>query len=250
MDGIQRLQTHKRLHKHTHTHMFKVTLIGWGRLTWRSHYEGLSGVDWCVGHSFEMPCVALIKITNEKIHNTPSVAWNYSLYCCNGRDFISFFFFDNTAIELNWNDIKWNHVFFNWYWNIPGNKNYEIRLQITWFLYENIIILGVLNVLFVSDLGINFRLLCMYVQLILLINILSCVEEGDFKVIWGLAKSIRQSFLSPEIRSPCLSGFGPLIAAVCSVWYSKRFECITYSWLGILERNNERTEYYSCRQMT
>lgn len=136
MDGIQRLQTHKRLHKHTHTHMFKVTLIGWGRLTWRSHYEGLSGVDWCVGHSFEMPCVALIKITNEKIHNTPSVAWNYSLYCCNGRDFISFFFFDNTAIELNWNDIKWNHVFFNWYWNIPGNKNYEIRLQISWFLYE------------------------------------------------------------------------------------------------------------------
>lgn len=111
------------------------------------------------------------------------------------------------------------------------------------------------GILFVSDLGINFRLLCMYVQLNkLLINILSCVEEGNFSVIWGSPKSIRQSFPSPEIGSPCLSGFGPqpLIAAVCYVLYSKssRFECITYSWLWILERNNARTEYYSCRQMT
>lgn len=45
--------------------MFKVTLIGRGRLTWRSHYTGLSGVD-C---GFEMPHVALIKITNKK-HTT------------------------------------------------------------------------------------------------------------------------------------------------------------------------------------
>lgn len=35
----------QRIMTQTHTHMFKVTLIGWGRLTWKSHYTGLSGVD-------------------------------------------------------------------------------------------------------------------------------------------------------------------------------------------------------------
>lgn len=74
-----------------------------------------------------------------------------------GGFFISLVFFDNTAIEWNWNVIKGKLLIFNWYWNIPGNKN-EIVLQIPlYFMGYH------WGILFVSDLGINFRLLCMYV---------------------------------------------------------------------------------------
>lgn len=70
--GWYTMTTNTQRITHTHTHTFKVTLIGWGRLTWRSHNKGLSGVDWCVGHSFEMPYVALIKITNIKYTTHPT----------------------------------------------------------------------------------------------------------------------------------------------------------------------------------
>lgn len=81
--------------------MFKVTLIGRGRLTWKSHYMGLSGVLWCDGHSFEMPHVALIKITNKK-HTTHPARHRMTVFIVVlGGFFISLVFFDNTAIEWN-----------------------------------------------------------------------------------------------------------------------------------------------------
>lgn len=84
---------------------------------------------WCDGHSFEMPHVALIKITNKK-HTTHPARHRMTVFIVVlGGFFISLVFFDNTAIEWNWNVIKGKLLIFNWYWNIPGNKN-EIVLQI------------------------------------------------------------------------------------------------------------------------
>lgn len=109
-DGIQWLQTHKGLHTHTHTHMFKVTLIGWGRLTWRSHNKGLSGVDWCVGHSFEMPYVALIKITNIK-YTTHPTRHGITVFIVVMGEFL-FPWFSLTIQPLNWTEMTLNEIMY------------------------------------------------------------------------------------------------------------------------------------------
>lgn len=63
--------TQRITHTHTHTHV-----QGYSDRLGQAHLEkpnkGLSGVDWCVGHSFEMPYVALIKITNIKYTTHPT----------------------------------------------------------------------------------------------------------------------------------------------------------------------------------
>lgn len=62
---------HTKDYTHTHTHV-----QGYSDRLGQAHLEkpnkGLSGVDWCVGHSFEMPYVALIKITNIKYTTHPT----------------------------------------------------------------------------------------------------------------------------------------------------------------------------------
>lgn len=56
---------------------------------------------WCDGHSFEMPHVALIKITNKK-HTTHPARHRMTVFIVVlGGFFISLVFFDNTAIEWN-----------------------------------------------------------------------------------------------------------------------------------------------------
>lgn len=57
---------------------------------------------WCDGHSFEMPHVALIKITNKKHTLTHPARHRMTVFIVVlGGFFISLVFFDNTAIEWN-----------------------------------------------------------------------------------------------------------------------------------------------------
>lgn len=83
---------------------------------------------WCDGHSFEMPHVALIKITNKK-HTTHPARHRMTVFIVVLGGFL-FPWFSLTIQPLNGIEMSLKeNTNFNWYWNIPGNKN-EIVLQI------------------------------------------------------------------------------------------------------------------------
>lgn len=83
---------------------------------------------WCDGHSFEMPHVALIKITNKK-HTTHPARHRMTVFIVVLGGFL-FPWFSLTIQPLNGIEMSLKeNTNFNWYWNIPGNKN-EIILQI------------------------------------------------------------------------------------------------------------------------
>lgn len=91
----------QRIMTQTHTHV-----QGYSDRPGQAHLEKpLHGFIrcglWCDGHSFEMPHVALIKITNKK-HTTHPARHRMTVFIVVlGGFFISLVFFDNTAIEWN-----------------------------------------------------------------------------------------------------------------------------------------------------
>lgn len=100
-DGTQRLLTHRGLW-HKHTHMFKVTLIGRGRLTWRSHYTGLSGVD-CGVTDILLKCLMWpwlrLQIKNTQ-HTRHGIEWQFSLLYWEGFYFLGFLWQYSHWMEL------------------------------------------------------------------------------------------------------------------------------------------------------